>query len=97
MATLCLGMMLATGSMAVLVVASIAAIMEPLLGPSRSSGVGPSRRLTAILVALLLGATTLAFVAAWVPGFFQRALDLATSSSASPEIAIMRIGCAPIR
>ena len=90
MATLCLGMMLATGSMAVLVVASIAAIMEPLLGPSRSSGVGPSRRLTAILVALLLGATTLAFVAAWVPGFFQRALDLATSSSASPEIAIMR-------
>ena len=89
MANLCLGMMLATGSMAVLVVASIAAIMEPLLGPSRSSGVGPSAA-NGHVVALLLGATTLAFVAASVPGFFQRALDLATSRRASPEIAIMR-------
>jgi hypothetical protein len=79
----CLAMMLATGSMTVLVVATLAAFVEPLIGPSRPLRIVATRRLSAILLSLLLGASALAFVAATVPGFYERAERLATSRQPS--------------
>ena len=76
---LCFGMLLATGSMAVLVVAAIVSALEAIIGPSRLVSIRGSRRLGTILLALVLGASVLALVAVWVPGFYERAVSLATS------------------
>ena len=76
----CFGMMFATGSMAVLVIATFAAFLEPMIAPARGQGIWTGRRVGTILLAFLLGVSVLALVAAWVPGFYDRADRLATST-----------------
>ena len=100
----CFGVLLATDSMAVLVVAAIVCGLEAIIGPSRSVRIRGSRRLGTILIALLLGASALALVAVWVPGFYERAARLATSrepaglaiiselASTDPSVALLGSG-----
>ena len=86
----CLGMIIATGSMSVLVIATFAVVIQPFLaGPSVGAAVRP-RRLSAITITIFLGAAALAFAATWVPGVYGRAARLATAGRLDPEIAIIR-------
>jgi hypothetical protein len=82
------GMMLAAGSLAVLVVATVAAFLEPFLVPAHSRLAAPRRTTTAILIALLLGASVLAQAGALFPGLYERAVGLATSPD-QPGLAIV--------
>ena len=80
-AVLCLGMTLATGSMAVLVIASFAAVLEPLIAPSgRHLGMRFGRRVGTVMIVGLVGASVLILVAALYRGFYERAASLATST-----------------
>jgi hypothetical protein len=78
---LCLGMMLATGSMAVLVIATVAAILEPLTAPrGEHRGMNPHRKLAVAFVAIVIGASALVVVAALFRDFYGRVATLATST-----------------
>jgi hypothetical protein len=80
-AAICFGMILATGSMAVLVFTAFAAALEPLVAPTRRHhGITRSGKMTAAVLAVILGATVLLVVGALFRGFYERATDLATST-----------------
>jgi hypothetical protein len=80
-AALCFGMMLATGSMSVLVIATFAAVLEPLTAPSRPHlGARRGSRLTAVFLVLVVGVSVLVLVGALFPGFYGRVVSLATSN-----------------
>ena len=88
-AAVCLGMMIATGSVAVIIIAAIAAMLEPLLvGPRRGEGI-QLRRLSSLLIALILGLSVLVIVSAWVPGIYERVASLTTTRE-PPEMQIIR-------
>jgi hypothetical protein len=86
---ICLAMTTATGSMAVLLVAVVAAVAGPLLGGSDWARAIQARKMSSLILVLALGAAALVFTAAWVPGIYDRASDLATSRR-PPEIEILR-------
>jgi hypothetical protein len=78
---LCLGMILATGSLAVLVIATLAAILEPLTAPVRTHrGMKPRGKLAVVFVAVVIGASALVLVAALFRDFYGRVETLATSA-----------------
>jgi hypothetical protein len=80
-AAVCLGMTLATGSMSVLVIASFAAILEPLIAPAGPHfGMRFGRRVGTVMLVGLVGASVLILVAAVYQGFYERARSLATST-----------------
>ena len=79
-AALCFGMMLATGSMSVLVIATFAAVLEPVTAPSRPYlGTRRGRRLATVFLAVVVGASVLILVAVLFRGFYERVVSLATS------------------
>jgi hypothetical protein len=80
-AALCLGMMLATGSMSVLVIASFAAVLEPVIAPSGPHiSMGFSRRVGTVALVGLVGVSGLVLVGALYRGLYERAVSLATST-----------------
>ena len=79
-AALCFAMMLATGSMSVLVIATLAAVIEPVTAPSRPHlGARRGGRLATVFVAVVVGASALVLVGVLFRGFYERVVSLATS------------------
>ena len=79
-AALCFAMMLATGSMSVLVIATLAAVIEPVTAPSRPHlGARRGGRLATVFLAVVVGASALVLVGALFRGFYERVVSLATS------------------
>jgi hypothetical protein len=76
----CFGMMLATGSLSVLVIASFAAVFEPLIAPfAKHPGERRRGKLAPILLSVVVGTSVLILVGTLTSGFYGRVVDLATS------------------
>jgi hypothetical protein len=88
-ATACLAMIIATGSMAVLILGVASAAVGALFGGYSRREQRMSRRVGTVVVGAVLGVSALAFVAAWVPGIYDRAEGLATQGQ-SLEAGIVR-------
>jgi hypothetical protein len=85
----CLAMTIATGSMAVLILAVASMAVGAIFGGLNRPEQNISRRAGTVVVTFVLGTGALAFVAAWVPGIYERAEDLATRGE-RPELAVMK-------
>jgi hypothetical protein len=89
-AAVCFGMMLAAGSMAVLVFAALAAVLEPVVAPSRQHlGITRAARVATVAIAAVLGASVLVVVGTVFGGFYERAASLATSTD-QPGVEIVK-------
>jgi hypothetical protein len=84
---ICFAVMIGTGSMAVMIIASLAALGGAVLAPSQRGF--PSRRFRGIVLSTVLGSIGIALVAALLPNLADRVTSLAFERE-PPEIEIVR-------
>lgn len=85
----CFGMMIATGSIAITIIAAIAAFAGALFAPASRVQRFRRRRFTTVVVAATLGASGVAFAVLIVPNLLERAESLAFGRE-PPELELVR-------